>query len=286
MIVDLFAGPGGWDEGLRHLDVDDVVGIELDGDACATGEAAGHKRMQEDVSTFPAEEFAGAEGLIASPPCQDWSSAGRAGSSGTKELVSEVLRWARAVTPDWIACEQVRDVLPLWEDYAAVLQAEGYRTWTGLVNAADYGVPQHRWRALLLARRDGGTPTLPTATHAAQATLDGRDPWLTMEDALPWRGTLDRRNNGAPIIRTNRPSPTVTGTGIGTGQWLYRPDGGEARAVTIEEGAVLQTFSALYPWQGSSKKSQGTQVGNAVPPLLAAAVLAPFGNADQRQEVA
>lgn len=48
MIVDLFAGPGGWDEGLRLLGVQDVVvGLELDSAACATAEAAGHLRYQD-----------------------------------------------------------------------------------------------------------------------------------------------------------------------------------------------------------------------------------------------
>ena len=35
MILDLFAGPGGWDQGLAMLGRRDVVGVEFDGVACA-----------------------------------------------------------------------------------------------------------------------------------------------------------------------------------------------------------------------------------------------------------
>lgn len=50
MIIDIFAGPGGWDEGLLTLGRSDVIGIEWEKYACATARAAGHRRAQADVS--------------------------------------------------------------------------------------------------------------------------------------------------------------------------------------------------------------------------------------------
>jgi DNA (cytosine-5)-methyltransferase 1 len=279
VIVDLFAGPGGWDEGLALLGERDVIGLEVDDDACATAEAAGHVRIQTDVAADDPATYTGAEGLIASPPCQDWSSAGRRSDGGTRDLTGQVVRWVRGIRPRWVVCEQVREVLPAWRTYAAELEHDGYRTWVGLVDAANYGVPQRRVRALLvadLARTSAG----PVATHHQHTSLFGEPQWVTMADALGWDGYLDRRNNGAPIIHTDRPAPTVTGAGVGTGQWLYRPRAGSWRAVTVEEGATLQTFPPGYPWHGT-KKSRGQQVGNAVPPLLAKAILSQFVQAKE-----
>src|SRR5688572_18060095 len=77
MIADTFAGPGGWDEALRRLGRTDVVGVEWDHAACRTATAAGHRRVRADVATYPVERFAGAEGVIASPPCPAFSRAGK-----------------------------------------------------------------------------------------------------------------------------------------------------------------------------------------------------------------
>jgi hypothetical protein len=77
LIVDLFAGPGGWSTGLRALGLADI-GIEWDAAACATRVAEGHLTIQGDVSTVPIEPFRGkVNTLIASPPCQAWSLAGK-----------------------------------------------------------------------------------------------------------------------------------------------------------------------------------------------------------------
>ncbi|GHA14624.1 DNA cytosine methyltransferase [Streptomyces echinoruber] len=330
-VLDLFAGPGGWSEGLRPFGLRDV-GIEIDPVACATRAAAGHLTIRADVAAYPTAPLRGkADGLIGSAPCQPFSNAGRRAGHSDMDLchqglddlargrdtrailrtacadprsvlVVEPLRYALDLRPGWIALEQVPAAAPLFAHIAGVLRSVGYSAWTGVLNAADYGVPQSRRRAFLLASRSVQVAP-PEPTHAKDPgpdTLFGpaRKPWVTMADALGWG-------------YTRRPAPTVTGGGTRSGgaepfgntsrkamraamdnpdHWAWkRPAytvsgtighvGGKQAAASHlnlepEEGARLQSFRDGYPFQGS-KGQRSLQIGNAVPPLLATAVLAP-----------
>lgn len=220
MILDLFAGPGGWDEGLRLLGhTGPVVGIEWDKAACQTAVAAGHPRIRADVAQYPTEPFAGrVEGLIASPPCQAWSMAGKrkgewdrenchaladrmaAGDDSTdwigweddkSPLVCQPVRWVRDLRPKWVALEEVPAVASLWEHFARIFRRWGYSVWTGDLLAADYGVPQTRLRRILMASRTTAVQP-PEPTHAEQphagADLFGGQlaGWVSMAAALGW----------------------------------------------------------------------------------------------------
>ncbi|MGQ5576286.1 DNA cytosine methyltransferase [Streptomyces sp. ECR3.8] len=316
MITELFRGPGGWAEGLRQLGLSDV-GLEIDTAACDTARAAGHTTIQTDVAAYPTAPFTGrTRGLIASPPCQAWSRAGKRGGLADQPLVhqavhdlahgrdtraellaqckdersllaAEPMRWLYDLRPEWVCMEEVPDVLPLWKQYALYLQRWGYSTWAGILNAADYGVPQTRQRAILIASRTRGV-TAPDPTHAKSPAEDlfgdCLKPWVSMAEALGW---------GA----TDRPAPTVTAGGAKSGGvepfarggrdalraaqvrgcWTWKP--GRPRTLTPSsiaidavEAGLLQSFPADYPWHGAKGKAQ-EQAGNAVPPLLAAHVV-------------
>ena len=92
IVLDLFAGPGGWSEGARALGIEDV-GVELDRAACATRAAAGHRTIRADVSAFATGALSGHVGaLVASPPCVVFSAAGkRAGTAVTDVLEALIL---------------------------------------------------------------------------------------------------------------------------------------------------------------------------------------------------
>ena len=302
-VIDLFAGCGGWDVGARDLGID-PIGIEMDADACATRALHGMPTIRADLTTLDPLRFAGIDGLIASPPCQDWSMAGsRKGITGeTGRLVMEVLRWATAIGPRWVACEQVPPALPVWEFFAHHLRDFGYKTWTGVLEAERYGVPQTRERAFLLAHRDH-QPEPPVPTH--QRYVSGEParyepasmfhaeilPWVSAAEACGWGrcdGTMEHQRGAGMAERhgdrdprpIHAPAPTMTagaGRRIKVDRWIdtrrdQRPDGNAIR-LNIAEGLVLQSFPHDFALAGN-KTSQWRQVGNAVPPLLSKVTLA------------
>lgn len=77
----------------------------------------------------------------------------------------------------------------------------------------------------------------------------------------------------------DRPATTVVGSfkpeviaAPGFRTDISRQDAPGSISVSVSEAGVLQSFRADYPWQGSKSK-QYEQVGNAIPPLLAAHIL-------------
>jgi DNA (cytosine-5)-methyltransferase 1 len=345
--VDLFAGPGGWDVAARSLGIE-TIGIEQDTAACLTRRASGLATVEGDVREhmWPAiMTWAVATGLIASPPCQTFSMAGNGSGRQALSIVLDLVRqvaerrtldlsvfqdertglvlepliWALfaidAGRPfEWLAFEQVPAVLPVWEAMAGVLRAEGYSVATGKLSAEEYGVPQTRVRAFLIARR-AGVARLPAPTHQKyrKGVAQGVGspflwPWVSMAEALGWpeprtvvsnygtggdprnrgcrtsaepaaavTGKVDRnivyRGSTMPsaTVRTlDRPAPTIAfGNDAASVQWVL---GSESLRVTPEEAAALQSFPADHQWRGSKTKIY-QQIGNAVPPLLARAVL-------------
>lgn len=349
--LDLFAGTG-WGVACQRLGIEEL-GVELMPAAIATRDAAGMSTILTDVWTgvgHPGDDSWGYDLLIASPPCQTFSQAG--GGSGRRALdevldllnsgaylhpghlrafgerhdprtalVLTPLTYAARDMPTYVVLEQVPPVLPVWEAMAVQLRANGYSTWTGVLNAEQYGVPQTRRRAILIARADGLEAAAPVPTHsryypADPARLDnhGVRPWVSMADALGWgmtgrpyptiasgrmtggpdmekvggahgraiiyserdagrwrfagAGATARKTSGQRLREHHEPAHTVTGAQSAT--WITEDDG--RVRVTLEQAAVLQSYPADFPFQGTMTK-RFLQVGNAVPPLLAEAVL-------------
>lgn len=213
-------------------------------------------------------------------------------------------------TPMYVVFEQVPPVLPVWEACAEVMRRWGYSVWTGNLQAEMYGVPQTRKRAVLIARADGIEAAPPTPTHSRYYSRDperldpGVLPWVSMAEALGWgmterpfvtagnavgraegvggsgaKRTIEREKAAGSWVR---PSFTVTGGGTGSTGGA-EPFGSRARAsmpegaarIAIEEAAALQSYPPGFTFAGTKTK-QFLQVGNAVPPLLAEAILKGF----------
>jgi DNA (cytosine-5)-methyltransferase 1 len=416
IVLDGFAGPGGWSEGIRRwLGLHDV-GLEWDESAVKTRAAAGHVSVRVDVSCFVLGPLIGRVwGLLMSPPCTKFSTAGNglgrkfiavlsdgirrmmrgedcrqemrdliypaalAARRETNAARAEGKRWSEArveaaaledtvatvlvleparflyalicgraegqgMPLEWAAFEQVPSVLPLWEVYADELRRLGWSVWTGVLNAANYRVPQTRERAVLIASSVRKVvPPAPTHTKVSEPDLfgPGLPQWVSMADALGLDGDEvvntrgDRKTPGGNEFSTDRPSwaltektrswvlhtnrdqradgsrqtvdphsapaPAPALTSKSGGQWVLKhnaranatvrridepsatlafgharneylfTNGETSRMLTIPEGAVLQSFPADYPWKGT-KTAVFTQIGNAVPCLLAAHV--------------
>ncbi|MEU7877105.1 DNA cytosine methyltransferase [Microbispora bryophytorum] len=310
-IIDLFAGPGGLDVAATWLGLP-VTGIEIDGNACATRKAAGLLTTQGDVRDFGPKDFPDASVLAGGPPCQTYTVAGRgAGRQALDEvlgfarrmdagedvraeldkmpdertgLVLEPLRWAlEAIELDRayevIVLEQVPAVLPIWEAIAKILRSRGYGVDTGVLRTEQFGVPQTRRRAVLIARRNTTEVALPQPTHRVYRKGVPRNqgdpmlkPWVPMGEVVR-RGqkftvVSNYGTGGDPKERGKRthadPSATVTGK---ISRNRIQEDGSRFDS---SEAGQLQTFPADYPWSASDISQQ---IGNAVPPLLSLHVL-------------
>lgn len=90
MIVEPFAGPGGWDEGALHLGAR-PLGIEYGRDVCATRARAGHLTVRADVRTLATDRFDDVDGVIASPPCPVFSNAGHRHGRSALDVVLDAL---------------------------------------------------------------------------------------------------------------------------------------------------------------------------------------------------
>tara|TARA_R110001606_G_scaffold153275_1_gene294349 strand:- start:3425 stop:4375 length:951 start_codon:yes stop_codon:yes gene_type:complete len=298
--IELFAGAGGAALGLESAGIHHAALCEWDPSACATMRAAGLGPVVEgDVRDLDAIEAAAGPGPIdllwSSFPCQAFSTAGkRLGASDERNGWPWTVDAIDRFRPRWLLGENVRGLLchsseghpdPMkcprcYLDGVIMPQLRERFAYAGwwLLDAADYGVPQHRRRVFLWA---GPAPLrAPRPTHASPATLDQGGlfgprllPWVSMGEALDL----------SDLVVLAAPSRAVTcsevkGSGANANpekhqrasDALYLATG--RRRLTVEECARLQDFSADHPWQGT-KTARYRQVGNAVPPTLARVVV-------------
>lgn len=300
--VDLFAGPGGWDEAARILGRDlGILGFEKNANAAATAQAAGHRRVVADVADLCPTDFPNATGLIISPPCPPFSASGkRLGLGADYQQVLDAITalGAEECGPDcehgcwtlgdfedprsrfvaltaywlfkmpsieWIAAEQVPAVEYMWEDLAAeMLAAEWEYVDVHTVDAADYGAGARRKRTFLVGRR--------YAPSTQSALADRATPRYSAAEVLGWplgekiRTRNNRRPTGGNLFSTDGQAWCLTGKAR---SWERDSDG---LRLTAAESGALQGFPRAYPWQGS-RTAQFQQVGDVVSPLTGAAIL-------------
>jgi len=337
--LDLFAGAGGLSLGfhLADLGYTPVFAVEHDRAAAETFERNFGCEVYagdiEDGPEYPSE----VDVIIGGPPCQGFSPLGRDRDDESRArlngLWKHYLDAVRTLRPRAFVIENVPEFQRSMQ-FAELLHLLDVDTELceyvpayGVLNAADYGVPQSRRRGILVAVRDhaGVLPWPPEPTHGP-ASPDGR-PYRTVRDAF--KGLPSRTRGTEPVIvgdtqhlhfgrrprptsmeryraippggnrfdlMANRPDltpdcwlnkPTGTTDVMGRMHWdqpsptirteFFKPEKGRYlhpsahRVISHREAARLQTFPDWYVFEGS-KIQIARQIGNAVPPVLGAAI--------------
>jgi len=230
--IALFSGALGLDLGLAVGGFDLRAAVEVNRWAVQTIRANTDVRVIDDaIEKVPTSLILEVAGLScadvtlvsAGPSCRSFSTAGHRRSLGVKQgwLFKEFLRVVEQSRPRFFVMEQVRGVLSAAVKHRPLAQrgpghptlepdeqhgsafrlileefrALGYYVVFGLVDAADYGVAQHRQRLIFIGSRDGENVRLPPATHAPVAR-PGVKRHRTLREALD--GLVDPAAAGSP----------------------------------------------------------------------------------------
>ena len=176
-VIDLFAGAGGMTAGFKRAGFKPVFAVEIDADAAATYRANfGDHVVTEPIEDVTGDRFPEADVVIGGPPCQGFSPLGRMtgvrANSALNGLWREYARVLATVKPAIFVLENVPQILKSAEFAALQNFAEdlGYQVKAEILNAADFGVPQKRRRAIVIGSRVGEA-RLPVPTASAARTV-------------------------------------------------------------------------------------------------------------------
>lgn len=173
-VLSLFSGAGGLDLGF-HLEGFDIKAcIELEKDACDTLElnkgkylSRGTKIYCNDITKLSPElvknEIGDVDFMIGGPPCQSFSAAGRraGGVPGINDTRGSLFwyyaQYLKAFRPKGFLFENVKGILQAnkhhdWEIIKESFRELGYKLTYRILDAADYGTPQHRERVILVGQ--------------------------------------------------------------------------------------------------------------------------------------
>lgn len=337
--IDLFAGAGGLSVGfhLAGLGYMPVYAVEHELAAARTFERNfGCDVFAGDIEDGP--QYPEADLIIGGPPCQGFSPLGRDRDDLSRAqlngLWKHFLDAVRTIRPKAFVIENVREFQrsAQFAELIHLLETDSelsaYTPAYGVLNAADYGVPQNRLRGILVAVRDhkGDLPWPPPPTHGPDspngipyrsvrdaigdlpARTTGTDPYFADDGSQhlhfgrrPTSKSLERYRTIPPggnrfDLMRKRPDitpacwankPTGTTDVMGRLWWdrpsatirteFFKPEKGRYlhptanRVISHREGARIQSFPDWYLFEGT-KIEIARQIGNAVPPLLGAAI--------------
>jgi DNA (cytosine-5)-methyltransferase 1 len=186
--LDVFSGAGGMSLGAHMAGIRIPIAIELDQYAHATyalnhPETVALRADMNGIMDVRLPTFNEPLVLFGGPPCQGFSTSNQRtrGELNDKNwLYKSFVGLAQRMRPQWVVFENVRGILETEGGrFAEKVQSDltdiGYSVTSGLLNAADFGVPQIRYRFFIIARLVGKAPPLPEPREG---------PRITVEDAI------------------------------------------------------------------------------------------------------
>jgi DNA (cytosine-5)-methyltransferase 1 len=198
--LSLFSGGGGLDIAFHDCGFEIVQMIELEDKYVQTleqnsqpGKWLEHSHpLCIDIRDFFPNPNLNVEFIIGGPPCQTFSAAGRraAGVAGISDargtLFQEYVRILKTLQPKGFLFENVYGIMgaqngEAWKQIQTAFQDAGYTIHFRILDAADYGVPQHRERLFIVGLREGNY-LFPSPTHGPDSP--GQEPFYTAREAV------------------------------------------------------------------------------------------------------
>lgn len=194
-LIDLFAGCGGMTRGFEATGrYESVFAVEWEVAAAETY----RRNFGEHIETAPIEDisrFPRVDVVIGGPPCQGFSPLNMlAVGLERRSLWRQYLRALEDARPSMFVMENVPELLRAAE-YHAFAEAAGRLGFVvdgRVLNAADFGVPQRRRRAIVLGSRLGAPAWPEQGYFPPDAVPRGGRPWRTFREAV----------EGLPLVPT------------------------------------------------------------------------------------
>lgn len=203
--VDLFCGAGGLSIGFEQAGFKCVYALDNDPNACETF-SRNHKGVVvacTDVENITGKQILSATGeksiplLIGGPNCQGVSLRGKRDPNDPKnKMFFHFVRILRELNPEWFVMENVPGLMHrhnrnLATDIYEEFEGLGYRCGGEVLCAAEYGVPQLRYRFVLIGNRINQPVLFPNPTHQSISgnndlfgQKDTRPSWITIREAI------------------------------------------------------------------------------------------------------
>jgi len=302
--LDMFCGAGGSSWGAREAGVEIVAAFDL---WPLAGEAHDANfpeaefipgRLEElDVDAL-VKRLGPIDLILASPECTNHSPAkgNKPRCEQSKDTAFQVVRFAEAFQPRWIAIENVVNMRK-WTRYAefkAALEKLGYHLQEQVLNAAHFGVPQSRRRLFLVAdRQQMPSKVVPRKTEPKKIAdivdLNGTYRWTPLRQPNRAKPTLERAERGFAALGKTSPFLLVYYGSDGSGGWqrlnrplrtittvdrfaLVRPDAEHGHVMRMLQVPELQAAMGMPPkmkFETGSRRERIKMIGNAVcPPVM------------------